>query len=69
MVGQFRRLPQRHEIHRTRIGKTLQSLDESGIVLERINSDQVEAVAAELYGLYHQVHDRKKLRLATIGEK
>jgi hypothetical protein len=55
--------------YRTRIRKTLQSLDESGIVLERITPDQVEANAAEIYGLYHQVHDRKKLRLATIGEK
>ena len=55
--------------YRTRIKKTLQSLDESGIVIERITPDQVEASAAEIYGLYHQVHDRKKLRLATIGEK
>ena len=47
--------------YRTRIRKTLQSLDESGIVLERITPDQVEAAAAEIYGLYHQVHDRKKL--------
>jgi hypothetical protein len=55
--------------YRTRIRKTLQSLDESGIVLERLDPEQVEAEAAEIYGLYHQVHDRKKLRLATIGEK
>ncbi len=55
--------------YRTRIMKTLQSLDESGIVLERITPEQVEAASAEIYGLYHQVHDRKKLRLATIGEK
>lgn len=54
--------------YRTRIKKTVQSLDESGIVLERITPEQVEAGAAEIYGLYHQVHDRKKLRLATIGE-
>ncbi len=54
--------------YRTRIRKTLQSLDESGIVLERITPDQMEANAVEIYGLYHQVHDRKKLRLATIGE-
>jgi hypothetical protein len=55
--------------YRSRIRKTLQSLDESGIVLERITPEQVEAGATEIYGLYHQVHDRKKLRLATIGEK
>ena len=55
--------------YRSRIRKTLQSLDESGISLERIIPEQVEAASAEIYGLYHQVHDRKKLRLATIGEK
>jgi predicted N-acyltransferase len=55
--------------YRSRIRKTLQSLDESGIVLERITPEQVEDAAVEIYGLYHQVHDRKKLRLATIGEK
>jgi hypothetical protein len=38
-------------------------------VLERITPEQVEAASAEIYRLYHQVHDRKKLRLATIGEK
>jgi hypothetical protein len=54
--------------YRSRIRKTLQNLDESGIVLERLGPEQVEAAAAEIYGLYHQVHDRKKLRLATIGE-
>src|SRR5271157_38407 len=55
--------------YRSRIRKTLQTLDESGIVLERLDPEQVEARAAEIYGLYHQDHDRKKLRLATIGEK
>jgi hypothetical protein len=55
--------------YRTRIKKTMQSLDESGIVLERVTLEQVEAAGDEIYGLYHQVHDRKKLRLATIGEK
>ena len=55
--------------YRTRIKKTLQSLDESGVALDRITQEQVETGAAEIYGLYHQVHDRKNLRLATIGEK
>ncbi len=55
--------------YRSRIRKTLQSLDEAGIVLERLDPEQVEARAAEIYVLYHQVHDRKKLRLAAIGEK
>jgi hypothetical protein len=55
--------------YRSMIKNTLQSLDESGIVLERVDPEQVEARATEIYGLYHQVHDRKKLRLATIGEK
>ena len=55
--------------YRSRIKKTMQSLDESGIVLECITPEQVEAAATEIHGLYHQVHDRKKLRLATIGEE
>jgi predicted N-acyltransferase len=55
--------------YRSGIRKTLQSLGESGIVLERITPEQVEAAAPEIYALYHQVHDRKKLHLATIGEK
>jgi hypothetical protein len=55
--------------YRGRIRKTLQSLDESGIMIERLGPEQVEARATEMYGLYHQVHDRKKLRLATISEK
>lgn len=55
--------------YRSRIRKTLQSLDESGIVIERLDPGQVEARAAEIYGLYHQVHDHQKLRLVTIGEK
>jgi predicted N-acyltransferase len=55
--------------YRIRIKKTLHSLDESGVVLERFDSEQVEANATEIAQLYHQVHDRKRLRLATIGEK
>jgi predicted N-acyltransferase len=55
--------------YRRRIRKTLQDLEEAGIVLERLDPEQVEARAAEIYGLYHQVHDQKKLRLATIGER
>lgn len=55
--------------YRSRVRKTRESMDESGIVLERIGPEQVEAMAAEIHGLYHQVHDRKKLRLATIGEQ
>jgi predicted N-acyltransferase len=54
--------------YRSRIKKTQQRLDESGVVLERLDPEQVKAEAAEIYGLYHQVHDRKKLRLATIRE-
>ena len=54
--------------YRSRIRKTLKDLEASGIVLERLDPAQVEAEAAELYRLYHQIHDRQKLRLATITE-
>ncbi len=54
--------------YRSRIKKTLQSLEESGVALEPLAPEQVEAVAGEIYGLYRQVHDRQKLRLATIKE-
>ena len=52
--------------YRSRIRKTIKELEASGIVLERIGPDQVEARAAEINALYHQVHDRQKLRLVTI---
>jgi hypothetical protein len=54
--------------YRSRIKKTLKDLDDAGIVLECLGPEQVEAKAAEIYGLYHQVHDRQKLRLVTIRE-
>ena len=40
----------------------------SGIILERCPPGQVEAEAAAIHRLYHQVHDRQKLRLTTIAE-
>jgi predicted N-acyltransferase len=55
--------------YRIRIKKTLHSLEESGVLLERLDQEQVEAGAAEIAQLYHQVHDRKRLRLSTIGER
>lgn len=54
--------------YRSRIRKTLKDLEASGIVLERLDPEHVEAEAIELYRLYHQIHDRQKLRLATITE-
>jgi len=54
--------------YRSRIHKTQQSLDESGIVMERLDSELVEAMATEIHGLYHQVHTRQKFRLITIEE-
>lgn len=54
--------------YRSGIRKTLVELEASGIVLERLDPERVEAEAAEIYRLYHQVHDRQKLRLATITE-
>lgn len=54
--------------YRGKIIKTQQSLNHSGIVLERLGPEQVEAMATEIYGLYRQVHDRQKFRLTTIRE-
>jgi hypothetical protein len=54
--------------YRSRIRKTLKGLEDSGIALESLGPEQVEAEAAEIYRLYHQVHDRQKLRLVTIRE-
>ncbi len=40
-----------------------------GIALERCQPRQVAAEAAAIHRLYHQIHDRQKLRLATITER
>lgn len=53
--------------YRSRIRKTIKDLETSGIVLERIAADEVEARAAEIDALYHQVHDRQKLRLVSVN--
>lgn len=53
--------------YRSRIRKTLKDLDSAGVVLERLDPGQVEARAGEIHRLYHQIHDRQKLRLVTIG--
>ena len=53
--------------YRIRIRKTISNLEASGIVLERLGAEQVKAKAAEIHALYLQVHERKKLRLVTIG--
>jgi hypothetical protein len=54
--------------YRSRIKKTLKELEAAGLVLETLRPEQVVEEAAEIYGLYHQVHDRQKLRLVTIRE-
>lgn len=52
--------------YRSRIRKTLKEVEAAGIVLERLSHEEVEAHSAEIHGLYHQVHDRQKLRLVAI---
>lgn len=54
--------------YRSGIQRVQRELAEAGIVLERLDPDQVAAEAATLHRLYHQVHDRQKLRLATLTE-
>src|SRR6185437_13478684 len=55
--------------YRTRIRRTIRDLKDSGIVFERLSVEQVKAKALEIYGLYLQVHEHQKLRLATIGSQ
>lgn len=54
--------------YRSGIRRVFKDLEASGMVLERLDASQVEAKAAEIHALYHQVHDRQKLRLAAIAE-
>jgi hypothetical protein len=52
--------------YRIRIRRTIRNLETSGVVLERIGTEQVKARAAEIYDLYLQVHEHQTLRLTTI---
>ena len=55
--------------YRSRIRKSLKQLNEAGIVLERLGPERVQAEEGEIHQLYHQVHDRQKLRLVTIRQR
>jgi len=52
--------------YRTRIRRTIESLETAGVVLESLGPEQVKAKAAEIHDLYLQVHEHQKLRLVTI---
>jgi hypothetical protein len=52
--------------YRIRIRRTIENLETSGVVLERLGAEQVKAKAVEIYDLYLQVHEHQKLRLVTI---
>jgi len=55
--------------YRIRIRRTIENLENAGVVLERLGPEQVKARATEIHDLYLQVHERQKLRLVTIGSQ
>lgn len=53
--------------YRSGIRKQIRDIEAAGLVVERLEGDQVAALGAELHRLYHEVHDRQKLRLVSIS--
>jgi len=55
--------------YRSGIKKQIKDVAAAGIELERLDAQGVAEVADELHRLYHEVHDRQKLRLVTISRE
>lgn len=53
--------------YRSSVQRTFRDLEESGIVLEVLGPDEVQAESATIHQLYRQVHDHQRFRLATLG--
>ena len=53
--------------YRSGIKKQIREVEAAGLVLERLDAAGVAAHASELHRLYHEVHDRQKLRLVSIS--
>jgi len=53
--------------YRSGLRKQIREVEEAGLVLERLDAEGVAAQAAELHRLYHEVHDRQKMRLVSIS--
>jgi hypothetical protein len=52
--------------YRSGIKKQIRDVEAAGLVLERLDAEGIAAHADELHRLYHEVHDRQKMRLITI---
>lgn len=52
--------------YRSGIKKQIRDIEAAGLVLERLDAGGIAANADELHRLYHEVHDRQKMRLITI---
>lgn len=53
--------------YRSGLKKKIREVEEAGLVLERLDAEGVAAHADELHRLYHEVHDRQKMRLVSIS--
>jgi hypothetical protein len=53
--------------YRSGIKKQIRDGEAAGLVVERLDADGIAAHAPELHRLYHEVHDRQKMRLVTIS--
>lgn len=53
--------------YRSGIRKQIREVEEAGLRLERLDAEGVATWAGELHRLYHEVHDRQKMRLVSIS--
>ncbi len=53
--------------YRSGLRKQIREVEAAGLVLERLDAAGVAAHADELHRLYHEVHDRQKMRLVSIS--
>jgi len=54
--------------YRSSIKKVRKDFDEAGFIMERLDAVGVANARDTIHGLYHQVHDNQKFRLATLHE-
>lgn len=52
--------------YRSSVKKVRKDFDEAGFTLERLDASGVAREADTIHGLYHQVHDGQKFRLASL---
>jgi hypothetical protein len=54
--------------YRSSVKKVRKDFDDGGFTLERLDAVAVANARSIIHGLYHQVHDNQKFRLATLHE-